>query len=267
MAFPVNIHENNVSIAWLKVLRTVLEAKDHEVAPLVVSIGGFGDDYSIPEDLAIRAELDPFIIAHGQKGGCHTVANTIFPMRLYERAQYNRLQLFSDYKLILPRIKEAEKGLNNRGLYFDRMIQGNGGEADNQLDYIIERYNTRKETGINRRSAYQVSIFRPVDDHKATPYLGFPCLQHLSIVPNNQTGMLCLNAFYAQQDVVRKAYGNYLGLCRLAAFLGREMSLKVDTVTCFIGTEKNVTNVKTKELYELAAKLDSLTTALTATND
>jgi hypothetical protein len=260
MAFPVTIQENNVSIAYLKVLHAILDARGHEVAPLVVSIGGFGDDYSIPENPAIRAEVDAFVIAHKQQGGCHTVANTIFPIRMYERVKYDRARLFSDYKLIFPRIQAAEKSLNNRGLYFDRMIQNNGGgEADNQLDYIIHRHNTRAETGVLRRSALQVSIFRPVDDHQPTPYLGFPCLQHLSVVPNKKTGSLCLNAFYAQQDVVRKAYGNYLGLCRLAAFLGREMSLKVDTVTCFIGTEKIEAKVTMPELRGLAVKLDSLT--------
>ena len=258
MAFPVNIQENNVSIAYQKVLTAVMQARRHEVAPLVVSIGAFGDDYSIPEDPAIRAEVDAFITRHGQKGGCHTVANTIFPIRMYERAQFDRQRLFDDYKLIFPRIQAAEKRLNNRGLYFDRMIQGNGGEADNQLDYIIKRHNTRAETGILRRSALQVSIFRPIEDHQPTPYLGFPCLQHLSVVPNNKTGTLCLNAFYAQQDVVRKAYGNYLGLCRLAAFLAREMSLKVDTVTCFVGTEQIEAKVTMPELRGLATKLDSL---------
>jgi hypothetical protein len=184
---------------------------------------------------------------------------------MYERAKYDRERLFSDYKLIFERIQNAEKALNNRGLYFDRMIQNNGGQADNQLDYIIKTHNTRDETGVKRRSALQISIFRPADDHQPTPYLGFPCLQHLSVVPNKAAGTLCLNAFYAQQDVVRKAYGNYLGLSRLAAFLGREMSLKVDTVTCFIGTEKIETKVTMPKLKALAASLDAL--ALASSNN
>ncbi|HNB14239.1 MAG TPA: hypothetical protein PLC15_02605 [Candidatus Obscuribacter sp.] len=259
MAFPLNIQETNVSLAWLKVMHAILDAPRHEVAPLVVSVGGFGPDNSIPEHPGIRAEVDKFIIAHGQKGGCHTVANTIFPVMMYKRAGFNRQTLFADYKLIFSRIQEAEKSLNKRGLYFERMIQGNGGgAADNQLEYIINRFNTRNETGVKRRSALQVSIFRPIDDHQPTPYLNFPCLQHISVVPNKDTGTLCLNAFYAQQDVIRKAYGNYLGLSRLAAFIAREMSLKLDTVTCFIGTEKIEAKVKMPALREFVSKLDNL---------
>ncbi len=256
MPFPTVIKENNLSVAWLKIFNAVLEARGHEITPLVVSVGGFPDNHTIPEDPVIRAKLDAFLDEHEEQG-CHTVANTIFPIRMYEMAKYDRQRLFADYKLIYPRIVAAKKRLNNRGLYFERMIMGNGGgEADNQLDYIINRYNDRGNSGI-RRSALQVSIFRPVDDHKSTPYLGFPCLQHLSVVPNKTTQTLSLNAFYAQQDVVRKAYGNYLGLCRLATFFSREMSLKLDTVTCYIGTEKIEADVTIMELRELAAKLVS----------
>lgn len=260
MPFPTVVQENNLSLAWLKVLDAVLADGDHEVTPLVVSIGGFSDDYGIPEDPAIRAKLDAFLDEHKEQK-CHTVANTIFPVRMYEMAQYKRARLFSDYMLILPRIMAANKRLNGRGLYFERMISGNGGKGDNQLDYIIDRFNNRGRSGI-RRSALQVSIFRPADDHISTPYLGFPCLQHLSVVPDPKTKTLCLNAFYAQQDVVRKAYGNYLGLCRLAAFLGREMSLQIDTVTCYIGTEKiEADGIKVSDLRKLASVLKPLVSA------
>ena len=33
------------------------------------------------------------------------------------------------------------------------------------------------------------------------PYLGFPCLQHLSFVPDFHDGALALNAFYATQQL------------------------------------------------------------------
>lgn len=260
MPFPTVIQEINVSLAWLKAFDAILEIPGHELTPLVVSIGGFGDDYAITENQEIREELDAFLEERNEQSS-HTVANTIFPVNMYEMAKYDRERFFADYKLILPRIKHANLKLNGRGLYFERMIVGNGGgEGDNQLDYIIRRFNDRGKSGI-RRSALQVSIFRPADDHKSVPYLGFPCLQHLSVVPNTTTKTLSLNAFYAQQDIVRKAYGNFLGLCRLASFLSREMSLKLDTVTCYIGTEKIEANVTITELKGLAKRFESCRSA------
>jgi hypothetical protein len=257
--FPTNVQENDLSTAWLEALKKVLAARKYEVTPLVVSISGFGDNYSIPENLAVRDILDKFLVEHGEQE-CHTVANTIFPIRMYQQARYDRKQLFTDFNLIYERIREANKKLNSRGIYFGRMTSGNGGEADNQLDYIIDRFNDRGPSGL-RRSALQVSIFRPAEDHKSGHYLGFPCLQHLSIVPDTQKNTLVLNAFYAQQDIVRKAYGNYLGLCNLAAFLSREMSLKVDTVNCFIGTEKiEAKDVTVTELRALVASIESVLT-------
>ena len=35
-----------------------------------------------------------------------------------------------------------------------------------------------------------------------------------------------MTGFYATQYVVERAYGNYLGLCRLGEFMAHEMGLK-----------------------------------------
>jgi hypothetical protein len=47
-----------------------------------------------------------------------------------------------------------------------------------------------------------------------------------------------MNAFYAKQCLFQKAYGNYLGLCRLALFMADQMSLNLDRVNCFVGLEE-----------------------------
>ena len=82
----------------------------------------------------------------------------------------------------------------------------------------------------------QASIFDPERDHVASAQLGFPCLQHISLVP--QGDQLSLNAFYATQQLFDKAYGNWLGLCDLGAFMAREMGLSLEAVNCFVGVEK-----------------------------
>ena len=47
-----------------------------------------------------------------------------------------------------------------------------------------------------------------------------------------------MNAFYATQQLFDKAYGNYLGLARLAGFMAREMGLDMTHLTCFVGVAK-----------------------------
>jgi hypothetical protein len=57
-------------------------------------------------------------------------------------------------------------------------------------------------------------------------------------VPDERSGTLGLNAFYATQQLFVKAYGNWLGLARLGVFLAHEMGLRFDRLTCFAGLEK-----------------------------
>ena len=47
-----------------------------------------------------------------------------------------------------------------------------------------------------------------------------------------------MNAFYATQLLFNKAYGNYLGLCRLGDFMAHEMGLTFERMNCFVGVAK-----------------------------
>jgi thymidylate synthase len=62
---------------------------------------------------------------------------------------------------------------------------------------------------------------------------GFPCLQHVTFAPVKE--QLNLNAFYATQYAFERAYGNYLGLCRLGRFIAHELGLELARVTCYTG--------------------------------
>jgi hypothetical protein len=79
-------------------------------------------------------------------------------------------------------------------------------------------------------------------------------LQHVSFVPND--GGLIINSFYATQQVFEKAYGNYLGLCRLGHFMASEMHLTLERMNCVIGVEKLDFSPKSKlsSLVEAARK-------------
>jgi hypothetical protein len=70
-----------------------------------------------------------------------------------------------------------------------------------------------------------------------TALLVFRCLQHVTFVPMHD-GTLTMNAFYATQQIFRKGYGNYLGLCRLGAFMAGEMGLKLSRVCISVGVAK-----------------------------
>lgn len=47
-----------------------------------------------------------------------------------------------------------------------------------------------------------------------------------------------MNAFYATQYIFAKAYGNYLGLAQLGAFMAREMGLRLARLNVTVGVAK-----------------------------
>jgi len=232
---PLLIDEENLSHAWAKAFLHIIDNPGKEISPLVVSITDFNDGIS-NEDIDIQQSLDKCLTDNGEQK-IHTVANTIFPDSLWRRSKYQRHELFERYLKFLPRAKAIKhcKQKNSRGLYFERLIAFGSDEQPkvNQLEFIISEYQKRK--GV-RRSMFQASIFDPVKDHVSSAQLPFPCLQHISFVPQGK--MLTLNAFYATQQIFNKAYGNYLGLCRLGNFMAHEMGLTFGRMNCFIGVGK-----------------------------
>ncbi|MEA5531060.1 hypothetical protein VB638_16045 [Dolichospermum sp. UHCC 0684] len=232
---PIIINERNLSYAWCRAFLHIIDNPGKEISPLIISLTGFNQ--GIPnEDSSIRDALDN-CLKDNKEQSIHTVANTIFPSSLWRKSKYDREKFFDIYIDTLPRIKALAKSKNRRGLYFERLISfGCGPHNGNQLEHIIFEY---KSDPTIRRSMFQASIFDPGRDHVPNSrQLGFPCLQHISIVPNNKDKTLVLNSFYATQQLFDKAYGNYLGLCRLGNFMAQEMGLIFDRMNCFIGVEK-----------------------------
>ena len=231
---PPLVEETNLSRAWARVFIHILDNPGSETTPLLVSLSNFTDGEP-EEDEGLRSALDASLKAKDQQE-VHTVANTIFPKSLWRLAKYNRHSLYEMYLDTLPRYKALAPTKNNRGMYFERLIAfGDGPMNGNQLEFIITEFNAR--TGV-RRSLLQAAIFKPGEDHVRSAQLGFPCLQHVSFVPNADKKELTINAFYATQQIFQKAYGNYLGICRLGHFVATEMGLKLSKVNCFAGVEK-----------------------------
>ncbi len=244
---PLLIEDTNLSHAWGRILLEILDNSGTEIVGVLISLTGFND--GIPaEDTAILNPLDACLLARKEKT-VSKVAETIFPKSIWEISKDNRKEFFDNYVSSLPSIKAAVKKNSRPCEYFERLVAfGSGPNNGNQLEYIISEYKSRPKV---RRSMLQASIFDPKRDHVRNAQLGFPCLQHVSFTPIKKDGILILNAFYATQQLLEKAYGNYLGLCRLGNFMAHEMGLKFERLNCFVGVEK-LDKVPKKDLKTLA---------------
>jgi hypothetical protein len=223
----------NLSVAWATVLLRIIDLPGTSISPLAVSIHGFAADGMPQEDTELRTSLDACLQTNG-KLDIETVAWTIFPNNVWRLAQGDRHRLYDLYVKAWPHWKIMNPQANRCGLYFERLVHYGPGQLDgNQLEWIISQYRSRK--GV-RKSMFQASVFDPARDHVPTARLGFPCLQHVTFVPEGDG--LVVNAFYATQQLVEKAYGNWLGLCRLGHFMAQAMGLNLVRLNCFVGIEK-----------------------------
>lgn len=247
---PLLIDEPDLSKAWAKAVLHVIEHTGLEISPLVLSVTGFDDNGTPTENPDVRQALDKLLLAKGLRN-VEDVAFTIFPQRLWKIAQGDRAHLFDLYRKAFPRYQAMNPRDNKRGLYFERLVSYGRGPCDgNQLEWILLQFNGR---GGVRRSMFQACVFDPDRDHVANAQLQFPCLQHMSFEPTGEG--LVVNAFYATQQLFVKAYGNYLGIAQLAAFMAHEMKMRLFRMNVIIGVAK----------FERISKTDpELTPLLTA---
>ena len=218
------VEENNLSVAWAKVFLKVLQ--EGEVSPVVVAMKDIGDEG--PDEVSdIRSAVDELLEQDGKGLSCNTVANTIFPSIWNPDA--DRQELYDRYLRILPKLRKDPR--NKYGIYFQRLISygadGKLGGGFNQLEHIIQTWHK----GNHRRTALQAGLFDPLRDHTHQPVRGFPCLQQVSFARCGKD-RLSITGYYATQYVVERAYGNYLGLCRLGQFMAHELGLRFDQMTC-----------------------------------
>lgn len=229
---PLVIAETDISRAWAKLLLSVLDNPGVEITPVMISTTGITAD-SVVECSALKESLDS-ILEELNLITVEKVAFTIFPHRLWLIANGQRNVLYEVYKRAFLHYQSQNPDANGRGLYFERLIDFDStSSASNQLEWIISEYSRRK--GV-RRSMFQASVFDPRRDHTSSAQLGFPCLQHISFVPTSTE--LVINAFYATQQILNKAYGNYLGLARLGGFMAKQLGIQSVRLNVFIGVAK-----------------------------
>ncbi|MEX2158138.1 MAG: thymidylate synthase [Dehalococcoidia bacterium] len=236
----------NLSVAWSRAVTETRKRTRREVSPLLFSFGGL--DQEAPEELAaIRTLLDE-CLGQSDMQSVQTVANTIFPQGIWQFHRNDRHAFFNAYLDSLPDYVGMAPSKNSRGLYFARLIaygiDPRTGRGDlthlNQLEFIIQHCNR----GV-RRSMFQAALFDPSRDQTASAQLGFPCLQHVTFVPDFHSQALTTNAFYATQQLYERAYGNLLGLARLTKFMAKETDLRPAEVNCYVAIEKMDRRLKT----------------------
>jgi len=245
------IAETNLSIAWAKAFLTAMSSSGGEVSPLIVTVTF--DAGEIIETPQIRDLLSQ-MLSVTKKTGIETVSSTIFPKSLWNPLREKEL-LFKRYLDSWPRIKKCRT--NKTGPYFRRLIDfDNGSSPVNQLKHIIETW----QNGNHRHSALQAAIFDPRLDHTDQRQLGFPCLHQVAFNPMGSNGKdgLAVTGFYAKQLLFEKAYGNYLGLCRLGQFMAHEMNIKFKKIVCIA----NIAEKGKETKNSLSAFEDKLTKIL-----
>ncbi|MHB1456749.1 MAG: thymidylate synthase family protein [Armatimonadota bacterium] len=175
------------------------------------------------------------------------VANTIFPSGIYRRSR-SAAELFDRYDRIYPRIMHRNHG--GWGTYFRRMTSyGPPGSETNQLQNIINAIQSRSMT---HSSAYTIVIPQPGGE--TTRPRGGPCLHYLAIQLDSNTRSLGLLAVYRNHDFLRRAYGNYWGLCELTSFLANETGMSMGMVTC-VSSHAYVAGMK-RRLISLMEQLE-----------
>lgn len=234
------IRETTLSEAWAAALSATLDSGGRTVNLCVAWPG-------LEEDGQIREAVDRFLadrrkefLSNRAKNGqwavwsIETVANTIFPIDLYmpelgEEALTRFTELYLEGR-------NFARAVSPEGEYCERLVAWPGvGGPINQLAVVARKLRRIRAAGRLGRGAlssdYEIGVGHPddaVDLRVQAPGLnnspyGFPCLSHISLTIHD--GALHLSALYRNQHLVRKGYGNYLGLARLGWALAQEAGL------------------------------------------
>jgi hypothetical protein len=213
----------NLSTAWGEALLRMCDRGVTELSPLTVTVTDFDGDGFPVERGGIRSAIDD-LLGELRKAKCDTVAGTIFPQSLWNQRRPSNV-LFERFGNIWPKLRKC-KG-NVLGTYFRRLTSftpKGATEPVNQLAEIIESHQTEP------RTQFALSVYDPTRD--ALKRRGFPCLDYVTFAAAPRQGTLSMMAIYPRQYHIDRAYGNYLGLCRLGRFMAVILRLRLVSMTC-----------------------------------
>lgn len=210
------------------------------------------------EDPHVRADFDQMRRERGYPL-IETVANTIFPAELAAVSSTPE-ELVRRYRVMYPRLCRIDRG-NATGTYFGRIVAypGENGPVD-QLTALIDRIRRQAAGRGPMTAAYEMGVAHPSDglasdlaegDHAADTdtgtwsapvhaagkdngLRGFPCLSLCSF-QLDRNRVLHAVAHYRSHYMVARAYGNYLGLGRLLAYLAKHAEVSPGALTVIAG--------------------------------
>lgn len=222
----------NISEGWLAAVRMLDAVPNYKTIHVVLRILD-----PIGEDPAIRAAAQQLIDDHNSKGknekpDIDTTRNTIFPAS-YARRTDGPAALTAYYRERYN--KEGLLGFpdNKYGTYFGRVVaypRADGDSPADQLTDTVRKLKTELKKGSNKSSRYEINIF---NEHKDTRSTSFPCLAHLSVHMHERK--LHMQAIYRNEFLVGRAYGNYLGLGELQAYIAAQADLQVGELLMTLG--------------------------------
>jgi thymidylate synthase len=225
----------NLSEAWLDAVRLVRPVKGHKVVHLMVRILK-----PESEDAGIRAGaqelIDEWNVGKAERDRLYdveTTRNTLFPAA-WARKRPKPEELVAYY-----RDRYTKDGLlgfrhNEKGTYFGRIVaypREKGSPADQLSDTVRKLLQELDSTrGSKKSSRYEINIYNePLDRNP----MSFPCLAHLSV--HLHQGRLEMQAVYRNEFLVGRAYGNFLGLAELQAYMASAASVAVGELMVTIG--------------------------------
>ncbi|MEU2113855.1 hypothetical protein [Streptomyces sp. NPDC019507] len=209
------------------------------------------------EDPQLRAEFDRMREEKGY-APIETVANTLFPAQLAAVSR-TPADLVRRYQEMYPRLRRIDRA-NATGTYFGRIAAypGTDGPVD-QLTTLIDRIRRQAAGKGPMSAAYEMDIAHPEDTDqdsadgddgaglgtsawstsvhaagKDNGFRGFPCLSHCSFQLDRDR-VLHAVALYRSHYMVARAYGNYLGLGRLLAYLAQHAEVHPGSLTVIAG--------------------------------
>ncbi len=240
MNTPILISADSFQIAWANAIMSLKENK-WKVWDLVVQIS----KPQLIDDL-FHKEMKEFSYRHPKVIEPNKVAYTIFPFRLYRAGSTTRASLYRKYWRYFRWTRTMEH--SGWGTYFERMIRYPTAHGDiDQLGSIIDNIN-------NRETVYGSSfvIIIPSPDRDINRIMGAPCLNYITIQVENTEPRRTVNllAVYRNHDFRARAYGNYLGLCKLIEYISFETNSNVGILTC-VSSHAEIPNDK-RELSRIA---------------
>lgn len=222
----------DLSLGWLGGVRALRHMPKRKAVHLLVRII---DPTTERDD--VRAEAQGLIDAYNQThkkpfNHIETTRNTIFPTA-WARRFPEPAELADHY--LAHYTKDSLRGNphNARGTYFGRIVaypRGTGMPHGNQLTETVRKLRNELSSQGPKSSCYEINIYSEANDRNR---MSFPCLAHLSVHLHDRE--LHMQAIYRNETFVSRAYGNFLGVAELQAYLARAVEVDVGELLMTIG--------------------------------